>query len=125
MTALDKLVAAMKLHRWSEIPVEQLNPLVARQVVHSDTMTIARLQLKQGAVVPRHHHVNEQVANVEKGRLRFVWDDGQSTMMEAGDSLQIPSNVPHMVEVLEDAIVVDLFSPVREDWLRGDDAYLR
>jgi quercetin dioxygenase-like cupin family protein len=114
----------MKLHRWSEIPVEQMNPLMTRQVVHSDQMTIARLNLKKGAVVPRHNHVNEQVANVESGRLRFVFDDSE-TLAEAGDSVQIPSDVPHMVEVLEDSIVVDIFSPVREDWLRGDDSYLR
>ena len=114
----------MKLHRWSEIPVEQLNPLVTRQVVHSDQMTISRLNLKKGAIVPRHHHVNEQVSNVESGRLRFVFDDGE-TLVEAGDSLQIPSQAPHMVEALEDCVVVDIFSPVREDWLRGDDAYLR
>ena len=43
----------------------------------------------------------------------------------AGDSLQIPSNAPHSVEALEDSVAVDLFSPVREDWIRGDDAYLR
>ena len=114
----------MKLHRWSEIPVEQLNPLVTRQVVHSDTMTIARLNLKKGAVVPRHHHVNEQVANLERGRLRCVFDDLE-TVMDSGESMQIPSNVPHMVEALEDCVVIDLFSPVREDWIRGEDAYLR
>jgi quercetin dioxygenase-like cupin family protein len=115
----------MKLHRWSEIPVEQLNPLVSRQVVHSDTMTIARLLLKKGAIVPRHQHINEQVANLEKGRLRFFWDDGSETEMEGGDSLQVPSDVPHKVEALEDSVVIDLFSPTREDWIRGDDAYLR
>jgi quercetin dioxygenase-like cupin family protein len=114
----------MKLHRWNEIPVEQLNPLVTRQAVHSDQMTIARLGLKKGAIVPRHHHVNEQVTNLEQGRLRFVFDDGD-VVVTAGDSLQIPSNVPHSVEALEDSVAVDLFCPVREDWLRGDDAYLR
>ncbi|HYP08739.1 MAG TPA: cupin domain-containing protein [Bryobacteraceae bacterium] len=114
----------MKLHRWRDIAVEQMNPLVTRQVVHSDSMTIARLNLRQGAIVPRHHHVNEQVANVERGRLRFVFDDREA-IVEGGESMQIASNVPHMVEALEDSVVVDLFSPVREDWLRGDDAYLR
>ena len=114
----------MKVHRWSDIPTEQLNPLVTRQVVHSDKMTISRLVLKRGAIVPRHQHVNEQVANVEQGRLRFVFDDSE-VLAEAGEAVQIPSDVPHMVEVLEDSIVVDMFSPVREDWLRGEDAYLR
>src|ERR671912_1726874 len=98
----------MKLHRWSEIPVEQLNPLVTRQVVHSDQMTIARLKLTKGAIVPRHQHVNEQVANIESGRLRFVFDDGEM-LAEGGESVQIASEVPHMVEALEESVVVDIF----------------
>jgi quercetin dioxygenase-like cupin family protein len=114
----------MKLHRWSEIPIEELNPLVTRQVIHSDQMTISRLNLKKGAVVPRHSHVNEQITNVESGRLRFVFDDGDR-IVEVAESLQIPSNVPHRVEAIEDSVALDLFSPVREDWVRGDDAYLR
>ena len=114
----------MKLHRWSEIPVETLNPLVDRQALHCDQMTMSRLTLKKGAVVPRHHHVNEQITTMEKGRLRFIFDDSE-LIVEAGDSLQIPSNVPHSVEALEDSVALDLFAPVREDWRRGDDAYLR
>ena len=39
--------------------------------------------------------------------------------------LVIPPHMPHKVEALEDTDVTDIFSPVREDWLRGDDAYLR
>jgi quercetin dioxygenase-like cupin family protein len=46
-------------------------------------------------------------------------------VLRGGQSLAIPSNVPHKVVALEDTVVVDVFSPVREDWLRGDDAYLR
>ena len=114
----------MKVHRWKEIPIEQLNPLVTRQVLHSDQMTIARLQLKRGAVVPRHQHINEQITNLMSGRLRFIFDDGE-TLIEAGDSLQIAPNLPHAVETLEDSVAIDMFSPTREDWIRGDDAYLR
>jgi quercetin dioxygenase-like cupin family protein len=114
----------MKLHRWSEIPVEPLSPLVTRQVIHSDQMTISRLTLKKGAVVPRHQHVNEQITNLEQGSLRFIFDDDE-VLVSAGESLQIRSNAPHRVEALEDSVAVDLFSPVREDWVRGDDAYLR
>lgn len=114
----------MKLHTWSDIPVEQLNELVTRQVLHTDLITMSRLSLKKGAVVPRHQHVNEQITTLEKGRLRFIFD-GSEVNVETGESLQIPSNVPHRVEALEDSVALDLFSPVREDWIRGDDAYLR
>ena len=114
----------MKLHRWNEVPVEQLNPLITRQAIHTDSITMARLVMKKGAVVARHQHVNEQITNLQRGRLKFVFDDGER-MLEAGDSLQIPSNIPHLVEAMEDSEALDLFSPIREDWLRGDDAYLR
>jgi quercetin dioxygenase-like cupin family protein len=45
--------------------------------------------------------------------------------LHAGDSLEIPSMSPHGVEALEDCVVTDLFTPRREDWIQGDDAYLR
>ncbi len=51
--------------------------------------------------------------------------DGKPIVVKAGESLRIPPNVPHSAEVLEDCVAVDVFSPVRQDWVRGDDAYLR
>ena len=49
----------------------------------------------------------------------------ESGQARAGDTVRIPPNVPHFVDVIEDCVVFDLFSPRREDWIRGDDAYLR
>ena len=114
----------MKLHRWATVPVENMTEAVSRQVVHSDTMTIARLRLGKGAIVPRHSHANEQISTIESGRLRFIFDDGE-TVVSQGESLQIPGGVAHAVEALEDSVALDLFSPPRADWIRGDDAYLR
>jgi len=114
----------VEVRRWHEEPVEQLNPSIGRQMLHTHRMTVARIHLAAGALVPRHHHENEQVANVVTGRLRFVVGDDQA-VVGAGDSVTIPPNVPHEVEALEDSLVIDVFSPVREDWVRGDDAYLR
>ena len=114
----------MKTHNWNQIPAEQMTDVVTRQAVHTDTMTIARLRLKKGAVVPRHSHPNEQVSNVEEGTLRFIFDDREQ-IVKTGESMQIPGGVPHAVEALEDSVALDLFSPPREDWIRGDDAYLR
>ena len=56
--------------------------------------------------------------------MRFVLG-GKEVILSAGETLQIPPNVPHSAEALEDAVAVDVFSPPREDWIRGDDAYLR
>jgi quercetin dioxygenase-like cupin family protein len=114
----------MPTYNWTEIPREQMNSLVIRQVIHGERITIARLTLAKGAFVPVHSHVNEQISTVESGRLEFVLN-GQRVVIGAGQTLVIPPNVPHSAEALEDSVAIDVFSPVREDWIRGDDAYLR
>jgi quercetin dioxygenase-like cupin family protein len=114
----------MELKRWHEEPVEALSPSIGRQVVNTGAMTIARILLQKGAGVPAHQHPNEQVANVLSGSLRFVVD-GEELIASAGESVVIPPDVPHAVEALEESIVLDVFAPPREDWLRGDDGYLR
>lgn len=114
----------MRVQHWNEAEVEQMNPLTARQVVHTENMTMARLILKKGAVVPEHHHINEQISTVLEGSLIFHIE-GKDILLKPGDSLVIPPNVPHGVSVPEDCLVFDLFAPPREDWKRGDDSYLR
>jgi quercetin dioxygenase-like cupin family protein len=118
----------MDQYNWATIPQEELTPKAVRQVVHTERMTIARLLLRQGAVVAMHHHENEQVTMLKSGVLRFIFggsEAGREVIVREGDVLQIPPNLPHMVEALEDSMATDLFSPRREDWIRGDDAYLR
>jgi unsaturated pyranuronate lyase len=109
---------------WEREPVEQLNPLIGRQVLHTEGMTFARIVLEQGAVVPRHEHPNEQISTLLEGRLRFALGDDE-LVVSPGETLAIPADLPHEVEALERSVVLDVFAPVREDWLRGDDAYLR
>lgn len=114
----------MQLYEWNRVQKEQLNPLFTRQVIHGDTMTVARIQLRKGCSVPEHSHHNEQISMVEQGSLRFVLG-GVEKIVKAGEVLRIPPHLPHSAEALEDCTAVDLFSPPREDWIRGDDAYLR
>ena len=114
----------MHLYDWNTMPEEKLNPLVTRRAVHTERMTIAKLRLSKGAIVPLHQHENEQVTMMDDGALRFEIG-GRDIIVRAGESLVIPSNVPHLVEALEDSIATDLFTPPRQDWIAGDDAYLR
>ena len=114
----------MSQPNWNTIPLEIMNPLVSRKAVHTERMTIAKIILKKGAIVPMHHHENEQITMMESGALRFEIS-GKEIVVRAGDVLPIPPDAPHMVEALEDSVATDLFSPRREDWIRGDDAYLR
>jgi quercetin dioxygenase-like cupin family protein len=114
----------MKIYNWNAVQHEQLNPGLARRVIHGANMTVARIELRKAAVVPEHSHVNEQVCLVERGVLRF-YNSAWEQVVRAGEALVIPPNAPHAVEAIEDSAVVDIFSPAREDWIRGDDAYLR
>lgn len=114
----------MKVHDLNTQPGEQMSELVYRQVVHSGQMTVSKLALKPGAVVPLHHHENEQLSIVLRGRLRFLFPEA-AIEVGAGQIMEIPPNLPHRVEVLEECDVIDMFAPPREDWKRGDDAYLR
>jgi unsaturated pyranuronate lyase len=111
-------------HRWIDIPPEQMNPLVTRQFVVGFNTMLARLVLSKGAHVPLHHHIHEQISHVVEGSLKFLLD-GDELVVRAGEILCIPPSLPHEVWALEDSVALDIFNPPREDWIRGDDAYLR
>jgi quercetin dioxygenase-like cupin family protein len=114
----------MQYYDWDLVEEDPLNPLIGRKMIHGLNMTVGRIRLRKGAVVPMHSHPNEQITTVESGALRFVFADEERIIRACG-TLVIPPNAPHRVEALEDSLAVDLFSPPREDWIRGDDAYLR
>jgi quercetin dioxygenase-like cupin family protein len=61
---------------------------------------------------------------VLSGALEYELDD-RTVAVRAGEILLVPPNVPHAIVALEDSTCVDFFAPVREDWLRGEDQYLR
>ncbi len=113
--------------RIAEQPREQLNPLISRSLITGERTMLAHVYLKKGAVVPMHSHDNEQITYVLEGALRFRIGNGgpDGLVVRTGEVLHLPSNVPHEAEALEDTIDVDVFTPPRQDWLDGDDAYLR
>ena len=113
--------------RWDEIPKETLNPLLDRKLITGERMMLAHVYLKKGCLVPRHSHENEQLTYVLEGALHF-WlgeDEKEEVVVRAGEVLAIPSHLPHKALALEDTLDVDVFSPPRQDWLSGTDAYLR
>ena len=114
--------------RWSDIPPEQLNPLLTRQFVTGTEAMFARIELKKGCIVPRHQHPNEQITYITKGALLFLLGEEGSTVesiVRVGEVLVIPANLPHSAEALEDTTDFDIFAPPRQDWITGTDSYLR
>lgn len=124
--------AAASHYSWSSVPLEQLNPHISRRIVTGAQVMVAHVYIKQGGIVPKHQHVNEQVTYVLQGALR-LWvgdkvdspDEADSVVVATGEVLVIPSNVPHRAVALEDTLDLDVFTPPREDWLGGTDDYLR
>jgi quercetin dioxygenase-like cupin family protein len=114
----------LKYHRWNDVELETLNPLLSRQIITGGAMMISRVLLKKGCVVPMHHHVNEQLTYILEGALKF-FIEGKEIVVRAGEVLSIPPNMPHEAHALEDTVDLDVFNPPREDWLKKTDAYLR
>jgi quercetin dioxygenase-like cupin family protein len=117
-------MAASTHHRWADIEPEQMNSLVTRQYVVGSNTMLARLVLKKDAHVPQHHHFHEQISHVIAGALIFRIE-GKDVTVRGGEILCIPPHVPHEVIALEDSVALDIFNPPRQDWIDGDDAYLR
>jgi quercetin dioxygenase-like cupin family protein len=109
---------------WNTVPLEDLNPLFQRQFVVGQEIMLARVLMKKGCIVPEHSHHNEQLTYILEGALKF-WIDGREIVVHAGETLCIPSHMPHKAEALEDTVDLDVFSPPREDWINKSDEYLR
>jgi quercetin dioxygenase-like cupin family protein len=89
---------------------------VVGRSIHGDRVTLSVLELDAGAVIPEHSHANEQMGILLRGSLRFTIG-GELGELEPGSTWQILAHVPHSVEVGPDgAVVVEVFSPVRDDW---------
>lgn len=109
---------------WENVRLETLSPTISRKVVTGEKAMVAQVFLKKGAVVPEHHHESEQITYILEGALEFQLE-GRTVVVSKGEVLHIPSQVPHSAIALEDTLDLDIFSPIRHDWLTGDDAYLR
>jgi quercetin dioxygenase-like cupin family protein len=109
---------------WKDVELEQLNPLLDRQMISGDKIMLARVLLKRGSVVPEHSHENEQVTYILDGALKF-WIDGKEIVVRTGEVLCIPAHMPHKAEAVEDTVDLDVFYPPRQDWLDKTDSYLR
>jgi quercetin dioxygenase-like cupin family protein len=114
----------MEHYTWSEMEKEVLSPTIARKIITGEKAMVSQVFLAKGAVVPEHHHESEQITYILEGALEFYLE-GRQIVVYAGQVLRIPSNVPHKAVALEDTLDLDIFSPIRHDWLSKDDAYLR
>jgi quercetin dioxygenase-like cupin family protein len=111
----------VRLHRWDEIALEKITEMISQKIVAGDREMLAQIYLKRGALVPMHAHESEQMTYVLQGALKYHVG-AEEIVVREGEVLHIPSRVPHQAEALEDTLELDVFSPVRTDWLSDGDA---
>ncbi len=87
-----------------------------KTLVYGEKTLLAEFILTKGSMIPEHAHPYEQTGYLVKGKLRFTIGS-EIIDAEPGDSWCIPSDKIHGAEVLEDSLAIEMFSPVREDYL--------
>ena len=87
-----------------------------KTLVYGERTLMTEFLLKKGSRLPQHSHPYEQTGYLVNGHIRLSIGSEENEVMP-GDSWCIPSDVEHSAEILEDSVAIDLFSPVREDYL--------
>jgi quercetin dioxygenase-like cupin family protein len=107
----------MALYNLNDIRELEIFPGFRGKMVHGDEMTLAYWDIDQGCILPEHAHIHEQSINVLDGTLEINML-GKTYILEKGQVLMIPSNVPHSGKAITFCRVLDVFTPVREDYRR-------
>ena len=120
----DKTLQAIN---WEEIELEIVNEGMKRRIVTGEKMTVARIYFEDGFTVPMHSHHNEQITQVLKGQMRFLFggDTPREVLLGPGELVVIPAHVPHQASCIGAVEEIDMWAPRRDDWLDGSDDYLR
>lgn len=106
----------MIFHELSKIEAQEIIPGHFGKFIHTKTMTFAYWEIKKGARLPEHSHPHEQVANLLEGEYELTVDI-ETKKIKAGSIATIPSNVIHSGVAITDCKILDVFHPVREDYL--------
>lgn len=103
------------LNDLKNIPSKEMFPGYTGRFIHTNNMTFAFWDVKAGSRVPEHAHMHEQVAHIMEGQFELTVD-GQPLLLEAGKVAVIPSNIKHSGVAVTDCKLLDVFTPVREDY---------
>jgi len=109
-------MTSARLHRWDEIALDKITEMVSQKIVTGEREMVAQVYLKRGTLIPMHTHDSEQMTYILQGALRFLVE-GEEIIVREGEVLHIPSRIPHQAEALDETFELDVFSPIRQDWL--------
>jgi len=93
-----------------------LDGIEQKTLVYGKNTLMTKFKLKKGAAIPPHRHSQEQTGYLVSGRIRMRIDT-DARELEPGDAWCIPGEAEHSADAIEDAVVVEVFSPVREDYI--------
>tara|TARA_B110000238_G_C16119019_1_gene436262 strand:+ start:193 stop:504 length:312 start_codon:yes stop_codon:yes gene_type:complete len=99
----------------NDIPSKEIIPGLQGKIVHGEKLSLAFWTVKKGAVVSEHHHHHEQIMHVIEGEFEFTLG-GDTKVYTSGDVVIIPSNFSHAGKALTPCRLMDVFSPVREEF---------
>ena len=100
-----------------EVALQQVSERITRRVVSGEKVMLTIHEVTAGTVVDLHRHNNEQIIYVVSGTMKFRLGE-EEREMGAGDFVVIPPNAEHSAEVLSDMKTVEVFSPIRPEFLR-------
>jgi quercetin dioxygenase-like cupin family protein len=106
----------------SDIPIFEISRGFNARFIHTERMTLAYVDVDEGADLPEHAHMHEQVLNLLEGEFELNLN-GQLIVLQPGQVVGIPSNMPHSGRAVTKCRILDVFSPVREDFRSGQVAY--
>ena len=110
---------------WSDVPVQTLAPGVRLRTPYGERIMLSLVELDEGAVVAPHSHPHEQAGIVLEGMLELTID-GHVRTLKAGEAYIAPGNVTHSARAVGSRCrVLDVFSPVREDYAKGMNQYTK
>ena len=105
----------MPFIKLSDIEEREIVKGFRARFVHTDHMTSAYWQIAAGSSLPDHSHPHEQVTTIIRGQFEMTVD-GETHTIESGTVVAIPSGAKHRGRALTDCFILDVFSPVREDY---------
>lgn len=102
----------------NEVTATNCEPGVTRKILtYSEELMMCEIHFEKGAKGNTHSHPHLQITYVAKGSFEFTID-GETKVVKEGDSVYMPSNAVHGVVALEEGILVDVFNPMRQDFLK-------
>jgi len=102
-------------HHFNDIETKEIAPGFFSKLIHTETNTVNFIEVKAGCSVPRHRHIHEQCSFVIEGEFELTVNDIPQ-LLNTGLFAIVPSNVWHSGTAITDCRLIDLFSPVREDY---------